>query len=112
MGLVTTPLHDKITLVNDIISFLHAHYFAIAAIGAYVFTAAVAALPKPGSPAPTGALIYQFSYDFFHVLANKVVERYPKASAVVTTSTVASSANGDTVSTTEKVSVPAPNVQQ
>lgn len=95
------------SLVNTIIQFVSAHYVAIGVVSAYFFTAAVASLPKPGSGLLFGAAFYQFLFDFFHIVSNKVVERYPRAAATVTTSTVSQSAAG-TVSTTEKVSVPAP----
>jgi hypothetical protein len=47
---------------------------------AYVFTAMINSLPEPGSGRPVGAMLYQWLYDFLHVLSNRVVQKYPQMS--------------------------------
>lgn len=99
----------KMFLVNTLEQFVTAHYVAIGLVSAYLFTAAVAALPKPGSGLPFGSLAYQFIYDFAHVIANKVVERYPKTAPVVLTETVSKATPSGSSSVSVSQSVPAPN---
>lgn len=47
--------------------------------GAYVFTAAINSLPAPGSGKPVRALLYQWVFDFMHVLTHRIVQRFPQA---------------------------------
>ena len=48
---------------------------------AYVFTALINSLPAPGSTGSTKALFYQWTYDFFHVLTHRIVQRFPQVAA-------------------------------
>ena len=59
------------------INFLQAHWGVVTAISAYIFLALVSALPDPGDPRPISAKFYDAFYTALHVLANRVVVRYP-----------------------------------
>lgn len=58
-------------------NFLSAHWGLITALGAYVFLAVVASLPTPGDPRPVSQKLYETFYDTLHLLANRVVVKYP-----------------------------------
>lgn len=53
------------------------HIVLISAVGAYLFLALVSGLPEPGDPRPVSQKIYQTIYVALHILANRVVLKYP-----------------------------------
>ena len=60
-------------------SFISAHWAGIAFVSLYVFLALVATMPAPGDARPVWTKLYEWLYDFLHVLSNKIVERHPQA---------------------------------
>lgn len=68
----------------NIFDSINAHPTTWALGAAYLFTAAINALPEPGSNKAVGVLLYQWLFDFLHVLSNRVVQKYPQAQAVIT----------------------------
>jgi hypothetical protein len=62
------------------VNFLLAHLGAVAAVSAYVFLALVSALPDPGDPRPLSEKLYDAFYTALHVLANRVIVKYPQTS--------------------------------
>lgn len=51
---------------------------------AYVFVAAVNALPEPGQKVPSVSVFYEWLYTFLHVLTNRVVQKFPQMSVPAT----------------------------
>lgn len=60
-------------------SLITEHWAGIAFVSLYVFLALIATMPVPGDPRPVLTKLYEWVYDFFHVLSNKIVERHPQA---------------------------------
>lgn len=58
-------------------AFITEHIVSIALLAAYVFLALVSGLPEPGDPRPVSQKIYQTVYVALHILANRVVLKYP-----------------------------------
>lgn len=45
----------------------------------YFFVAAINTLPEPGSDKPVRVQLYQWLFDFMHVISNRVVQKLPSA---------------------------------
>ena len=63
-----------------LVSSISAHPTTWALGSAYVAVAMINSLPEPGSGKPAGVLMYQWLFDFLHVLSNRVVQKYPQMS--------------------------------
>lgn len=68
--------------MNSFSTFVAHNWGYILAGSAYFIVAAVETMPKPGDPRPVAEKVYNWFYDFFHVISNKVVERHPNAAPV------------------------------
>jgi hypothetical protein len=77
---------DYSTLI--VTNFLAAHWAVVTAVSAYVFLALVSAMPLPGDPRPVEQKVYDTIYTTLHVLANRVVVKYPPPANVPTNTTV------------------------
>lgn len=71
-------------MLITILNYIHLHWIAFSAISGYLFMAAVESFPIPGDPRPVSQKLYQWIYDFLHIIANKMVERQPNLAPIVT----------------------------
>jgi len=68
--------------MDKVYAFAVAHWAAILFILGYFFTALVATMPEPGDPRPVSVKVYEWIFNFLHLVSNKVVQKYPKIAPV------------------------------
>ena len=55
--------------------FIQAHWGVIVTVTAYIFLALVGTMPAPGDPRPLKVKLYEWLFDFLHLISNKVSEK-------------------------------------
>ena len=61
--------------------FVAAHWGTIVFAVLYIFIGAVGTMPTPDDPRPFRTKVYQWFYDFLHLISNKAIEKNPKLAA-------------------------------